>query len=190
MQTTESGGRFIHALPSQAEAHAYVYAHITAWGNAHGLPSDAEYRARLDATPRECRRGRPSGMSVERLRLAETARRWRELGETEASIAAALVWEGADPPHGVILERLEKRLDRLEDDLSKLEAREEAATSPRPARDTVARAAATYAGRRSYEAGCAHRDLRKKVVIQPARWPECLRAEAKDLSRKDYVELS
>ena len=92
-----------------------------------------------------------------------------------------MLWDGADPPRGIILENLEKRLDRLEDDLSKLEAREGAATPPRPGRDAVARAAATYAGRRAYEAGRAHRDLRKKVVMHPGRWPDCLRAEAKHL---------
>jgi hypothetical protein len=62
MRPRESGGRLIHPLPPEEEARAVVYAKIRIWGHAHGLPSDAEYRARLTLPARAAaRQGGRSG---------------------------------------------------------------------------------------------------------------------------------
>jgi hypothetical protein len=180
MQSRESGGRDIRQPTTAEEARAYIYAKISKWGDTHGLPSDAEYSARLDAAyARSSRRGRPAGMTVERLRLAETARKWRTLGFTEREVAGGL---SLDPPMTAPSRPLSRSaLERLERDLRKLEAREGAGSPPRPERDTAARQAAAYAQRRAARAGDAFMARREKVV-QAGGWPNedpaCLRVHA------------
>ncbi len=145
------GGRDIRPAGTPEEARAYLYGLIVAWGDAHGLPSDAEYAARLDAAcPPSGERGRPAGMSVERLRLAETARAWRAAGHPESTVAIVLLWRSEEPPSGHLLKRYRGRLKSLERDLRELEAAEGRTSPPRPERDEGARRAAS--------AACAARD--------------------------------
>ncbi len=115
--------------PPHVVAPADHYGLIRAWGNWHDLPSDEEYRARLDrAYPATGRRGHTQGMSVERLRLAETARALRKLGATERAIALDLCWDGQDTPKP---DAPEQRRRRLERHLRELESWE---NQPRPKR--------------------------------------------------------
>jgi hypothetical protein len=164
---------------------ALMYAKITEWGERHGLPSDAEYQARLKlAYPPTGKRGHPRGISVQRLRLGETARRWRELGYPERTIATGLLWEREAPPANRVLENLEQRLDRLERDLRKLEAVEGKRMAPRPQRDTQARRRAAKVGAQSFAAGCTAEQYRRraiKVKRDPHDDPAWLRANAKRL---------
>ncbi len=183
MQGSESGGRDIRQPTTAAEARAYIYEKISKWGDDHGLLSDAEFRGRLDAVyARTSRRGRPAGMSVERLRLAETARIWRTLGYTEREIGGGL---SLNQPMTAPLRPLSRSaLERLERDLRKLEAREGARSPSRPERNTAARQAAAYAYRRVAKAGNAFMARHEKVV-QAGGWPDedpaCLRAHAEYL---------
>ncbi len=135
------GGRDIR--PTAEEVRAHLYGLVVAWGNAHGLPSDVAYAARLEkAHPPSGSRGRPVGMPVERLRLAETARAWRAQGWDERTIAYAAAWGPEDTASKTADELRSKRLKRLESDLRKLERIEGVQPTARPERDTVARRAA------------------------------------------------
>lgn len=138
------GGRDIR--PTAEEVRAYRYGLVVAWGNAHGLPSDVDYAARLDAAyPPSGERGRPAGMSVERLRFADTARAWRTQGWDERTIALAAAWGIKDSLSKIADELRSKRLKRLESDLRKLEVIEGAQSPPRPERDEIKRRAASIA---------------------------------------------
>jgi hypothetical protein len=71
-------------------------------------------------------------MTVEHLREAESARRWRTLGFSEAGIKSGLSFE---PTYSIS----ESTLKRLERGLRQLEAIEEVASPARPERNTAAR---------------------------------------------------
>ncbi len=181
------GGRYIQPAGTPEEAHARLYGLIVAWGDAHGLPSDADYAVRLDvAYPPSGECGRPAGMSVERLRLAETARAWRVQGWDERTIALAAAWGPKDALTKTTDELRSKRLKRLEGDLRKLEAIEGAQRAPRPRRDTAKRRAAAVAVAARDSAAeemsrCLQRAEREGRILDED--PASLRAWAQHLRR-------
>jgi hypothetical protein len=170
--------------PPEPDAAAY-YALIVAWGDAHGLPSDAAYAERLEAAcPPTGRRGRRRArMSVERLRLAETARAWRSEGWPEQAIAVALYWRG-EPPSPQLLEKYNERLKQLEHAIRRLEKVEGRPSPPRPPRDTTAARAASVA---SVARARAAAEVAKKVKLRdearlvPNDEPALLGAWAREL---------
>lgn len=135
-----------------------VYDLIVRWGRALGLPDDEAYRRRLDAAYPRSGRGRPGGMSVKRLRLAETARCLHAASWTEGTIAIVLLWNGEEPSLQT-LKNVTARRKRNERDLQALEAAEGRNTRPlRRHENTGPRRAAAEAVRRREQDAEAVRD--------------------------------